>query len=154
MSSTNDILSQAQQRAQATQLPYAGAVTPQEAFALLQQDATIKLVDVRTKAERDWVGQVVLPPEQHLAVQWNLYPEGTPNPQFLQQLASVTDTNTVILFLCRSGVRSRHAAKLATENGYTQCYDILEGFEGNKDAQGHRKTVEGWCKQGLPWVGA
>ncbi len=154
MSSTNDILSQAQQRAQTAQLPYAGAVTPQEAFALLQQDASIRLVDVRTKAERDWVGQVILPSEQHLAVQWNLYPEGTPNPQFLQQLASVTQPDTVILFLCRSGVRSRHAAKLATENGYTQCYDILEGFEGNKDSEGHRKTVEGWCKQGLPWVGA
>ncbi|MBS0308622.1 MAG: rhodanese-like domain-containing protein, partial [Proteobacteria bacterium] len=53
-----------------------------------------------------------------------------------------------------SGVRSRHAAKLATENGYTHCFDVLEGFEGDKDAEGHRKTVNGWCKAGLPWVGA
>ncbi|WP_050476803.1 rhodanese-like domain-containing protein [Herbaspirillum rhizosphaerae] len=154
MTSSNDILSSARQRAQSGQFPYAGAVTPQEAYALLQGNAAVKLVDVRTKAERDWIGQVTLPAEQHLAVQWNLYPEGTPNPQFLEQLAAVAGKDAVLLFLCRSGVRSRHAAKLATENGYTQCYDILEGFEGNKDSAGHRKTIEGWCKAGLPWAGA
>lgn len=154
MTSSSDILHLAQQRAQQGQLPYAGAVTPQEAFALLQADKDVRLVDVRTKAERDWVGQVDLAAPQHVAVQWNLYPEGSPNPQFLEQLAAVAEQQTVLLFLCRSGVRSRHAAKLATENGYTACYDILEGFEGNKDAQGHRKNIEGWCKAGLPWVGA
>jgi len=154
MTSSSDILHLAQQRAQQGQLPYAGAVTPQEAFALLQADKGVRLVDVRTKAERDWVGQVDIAAPQHVAVQWNLYPEGSPNPQFLEQLAAVAEQQTTLLFLCRSGVRSRHAAKLATESGYAACYDILEGFEGNKDAQGHRKNVEGWCKAGLPWVGA
>lgn len=154
MTSSSDILHLAQQRAQQGQLTYAGAVTPQEAFALLQANTGVKLVDVRTKAERDWVGQVSIAAEQHLAVQWNLYPEGTQNPQFLDQLAAVADQQTILLFLCRSGVRSRHAAKLATEHGYIACYDILEGFEGNKDAQGHRKNLEGWCKAGLPWIGA
>jgi hypothetical protein len=43
---------------------------------------------------------------------------------------------------------------LATENGYRNAFDILEGFEGDKDADGHRKTVGGWCKAGLPWIGA
>jgi rhodanese-related sulfurtransferase len=60
----------------------------------------------------------------------------------------------VILFLCRSGVRSRGAATLATEHGYQHCFDILEGFEGDKDDQGHRKNINGWCKAGLPWIGA
>jgi len=154
MSSLDEILATAQQRAKTGQFPYAGAVTPPQAFALLQGNTAVKLVDVRTKAERDWVGQVILPAPQHLWVQWNLYPEGTPNPQFLDQLAAAADRQTVLLFLCRSGVRSRHAAKMATEHGYSQCYDILEGFEGNKDAEGHRKTLEGWCKAGLPWAGA
>jgi rhodanese-related sulfurtransferase len=149
-----DILAAARQRAQDGQFPYAGAVTPQDAFNLLQDNPAIKLVDVRTKAERDWVGQVSIAAGQHLAVQWNLYPEGTPNPAFLEQLAALAGPQTPLLFLCRSGVRSRHAAKLATEHGYTACYDILEGFEGNKDQLGHRKTIEGWCKHGLPWIGA
>lgn len=149
-----DILSTARQRGTEKQLPYAGAVTPTEAYALLQRDPRVKLVDVRTNAERDWVGRVAIPEEQHAAVQWNVYPGGTPNPSFLDELSQVTGKDNVLLFLCRSGVRSRHAAKLATEHGYQHCFDILEGFEGDKDAEGHRKTVGGWCKAGLPWVGA
>jgi rhodanese-related sulfurtransferase len=134
---------------------YAGAVTPQEAYQLLQSEPSVKLVDVRTHAERDWVGIVDIPSSQHLAVQWSLYPGGVPNREFLAQLeATDVSKNDVLLFLCRSGVRSRHAATLATESGFHRCFDILEGFEGDKDAQGHRKTVSGWCKANLPWKGA
>src|SRR3954452_10094665 len=123
-----DILSTARQRGQDKQLPYAGAVTPAEAYALVQEHPNAKLIDVRTNAERDWVGRVAVPEAQHAAVQWNLYPGGTPNPEFLAQLQQVADKKEVLLFLCRSGVRSRHAAKLATEQGYANCFDILEGF--------------------------
>jgi rhodanese-related sulfurtransferase len=154
MSTKEDLLASARQRAQQNMLPYAGAVTPAEAWALVQAHPSVKLVDVRTNAERDWVGRVQLPAEQHLAVQWSLYPGGVPNPDFVSQLASQANPEDVLLFLCRSGVRSRHAAKAATENGFPNSFDILEGFEGDKDAQGHRKNVAGWCKAGLPWLGA
>lgn len=152
MSDKEDILAKASERGRS--LPYAGALTPQEAFQLLQSDPKVKLVDVRTNAERDWIGRVGIDNAQHLAIQWNLYPENKPNPEFLNQLTQAADKEDVLLFLCRSGVRSRHAATLATENGYKHCFDILEGFEGEKDAEGHRKTVNGWCKAGLPWTGA
>ena len=152
MSSSDNILDQARSRAPG--LPYAGAVTPQEAFALLQAGGKVKLIDVRTNAERDWVGRVAIPEGQHGAVQWNTWPGGVPNPDFVQQLEQVAGKDQVLLFLCRSGVRSRHAAKAATENGYANSFDILEGFEGDKDAEGHRKSVGGWCKAGLPWMGA
>ena len=152
MSSSEQILSQARTRAPGQ--PYAGAVTPQEAYALLRSDASVKLVDVRTNAERDWVGRVAVPESQHAAVQWSLYPGGQPNPDFAEQLARVAGKDEVVLFLCRSGVRSRHAARVATEMGYANAFDILEGFEGDRDANGHRKTVGGWCKAGLPWIGA
>jgi rhodanese-related sulfurtransferase len=152
MTSVADILSQAPARTPGAS--YAGAVTPQEALALVLADPRAKLVDVRTNAERDWVGRVVLPEGQHLAVQWSTYPGGVPNAQFVEQLAAQAGKDDILLFLCRSGVRSRHAAKLATEAGFAQSYDILEGFEGDKDANGHRKQLGGWCKHGLPWVGA
>jgi rhodanese-related sulfurtransferase len=152
MTSVADILSQAPARTPGA--PYAGAVTPQEALALVLAEPRAKLVDVRTNAERDWVGRVVLPEGQHLAVQWSTYPGGVPNAQFVEQLAAQAGKDDILLFLCRSGVRSRHAAKLATEAGFAQSYDILEGFEGDKDANGHRKQLGGWCKHGLPWVGA
>lgn len=154
MATSADLLAAARARGQADQLPYAGAVTPTEAYALLQSDPNVLLVDVRTNAERDWVGRTNIPQQQHAAVQWNLYPGGTPNPDFMPQLAQVAQPQNVLLFLCRSGVRSRHAARLATENGYANSFDILEGFEGEKDAEGHRKSVGGWCKAGLPWSGA
>lgn len=150
-----NILKNAQQRGKKESLPYGGAVTPEEAWNLLQENQEIVLVDVRTKAERDWVGCVDIPQAQHHSVQWNLYPGGTPNPEFMAQLAeAVPDKETPILFLCRSGVRSQHGAKLATEHGYIHCYNILQGFEGDKDANGHRKTVGGWCNADLPWIGA
>lgn len=149
-----DILAKARERGQENSLPYAGAVTPTEAYELLRSDPRVKLVDVRTNAERDWVGRVSIPEAQHAAVQWNTYPGSVQNPAFLDELSRAADKENVLLFLCRSGVRSRHAAKLATENGYANCFDILEGFEGDKDADGHRKTVGGWCRAGLPWAGA
>lgn len=153
MSQTSSVLAAARGRTPGE--AYAGAVTPAEAHALLQADPRVLLVDVRTNAERDWVGRVAIPESQHAAVQWNTYPGGVPNPHFAQELTQAApDKDTVLLFLCRSGVRSRHAARAATELGYPNAFDILEGFEGDKDAAGHRKTVGGWCKAGLPWVGA
>ena len=152
MSKVDIILTQARSRTQPA--PYAGAVTPQEAYALLQADPGVKLIDVRTNAERDWVGRVAIAEGQHGAVQWSTYPGGVANPDFMAQLAAVAGKDQVLLFLCRSGVRSRHAAKLATEHGYQNCFDILEGFEGDKDGEGHRKSLGGWCKAGLPWLGA
>lgn len=154
MNQVQTILEAARARGQEQQLPYAGAVTVQEAFTLLQEDAAIKLIDVRTNAERDWVGQVAIDKAQHGACQWSTYPGGAPNPAFLQELQALAKPEQVVLFLCRSGVRSRHAAKLATEHGYKHCFDILQGFEGDKDGHGHRKTVGGWCHAGLPWSGA
>jgi rhodanese-related sulfurtransferase len=146
------ILTAARQRG--ADQPYAGAVTPQEAFDLLQSGPDVKLVDVRTNAERDWVGRVAIGQAQHLAVQWATYPGGAPNPDFGAQLEQVAGKDDVLLFLCRSGVRSRHSARVATELGYANAFDILEGFEGDRDGDGHRKTIGGWCTAGLPWVGA
>lgn len=109
---------------------------------------------MRTQAERDWVGRVAIPEAQHLALQWSTYPGGAKNPDFVDQLEELASHDDVLLMLCRSGVRSRFAAEAATARGFRHCYDILEGFEGDRDGEGHRKTVGGWCKAGLPWVGA
>ncbi|MDP9108004.1 MAG: rhodanese-like domain-containing protein [Pseudomonadota bacterium] len=154
MDTAAEILSQCRSRAAADSLDYAGAATPAQALALLRATPSVKLVDVRTNAERDWIGKVDLPATQHLAVQWSLYPGGTPNPDFVAQLTAQAAPDDILLFLCRSGVRSRYAAKLATQAGFANCFDILEGFEGDRDARGHRKSVNGWCYAGLPWIGA
>ena len=142
-----DILTLARNRAQQLQLPYAGAVSPGEAWQLLQETPGARLVDVRTRAEWDWVGRV----PGALEIEWNQYPGGTRNPHFLAQLQQAVSPEAPVLFLCRSGARSDGAARLATEAGFQHCFNILEGFEGDKDVTGHRGTVNGWKVAGLPW---
>ena len=147
------ILTNARERAQNLQLPYAGALTPTEAVTCLAQDNQVVLVDVRTRAEWQWVGQPSLPPAQYKKIEWNQSETGMRNPHFAEELQlAVPKANLEkpVLFLCRSGVRSHAAAELATSLGY-QAFNILEGFEGDKDTHGHRKTVNGWCAAQLPW---
>jgi rhodanese-related sulfurtransferase len=147
--SVKEILARAKQRAEAMKLPYAGALLPSEAHALTRQVPGAKLVDVRTQAEWEYVGHV---PDSVL-VEWNTYPTGERNPQFLEQLQTqVAKTESPVMFLCRSGARSHHAAAIATLAGYPNSYNILEGFEGDKDAHGHRNSVGGWRFAGLPWA--
>ena len=148
MGKLKEIVTLAQQRAAALNLPYKGALTPQEAAELLHLAPGARLVDVRTRAEWDWVGRVAGTVE----IEWNQYPGGVRNPNFLAELKRQVDPEALVMFLCRSGVRSVAAASAATEAGYNSCYNILEGFEGDKDANGHRNTIGGWRKAGLPWI--
>ena len=147
MGKLSEILTLAQQRAKAMGLPYEGALTPQEAFDLLRLAPGARLVDVRTRAEWDWVGRV----PGAVEIEWNQYPGGVRNPHFLAELNRQVEPGVPVLFLCRSGARSDGAARLATEAGYGDCYNILEGFEGDKDANGRRNTTGGWRHSGLPW---
>ena len=142
----DEIRSTAAKRGRDMGLSYAGAVTPAEAQAMMKAGA--KLVDVRTKPELQYVGSI----PGAAAVEWQTWPGGKPNPQFLEQLAAVAPKDTPVMFLCRSGARSHAAAEAATKAGWKEAYNILEGFEGDKDANGHRNTVGGWRKAGLPWM--
>jgi len=146
------IMHTASERAQSQQLPYAGALLPKEAYAYLEQNPAARLVDVRTQAEWDWVGRPQLSPGKLLCIEWNRYPGGTPNAEFLNQLQQQAASDTPLLFICRSGARSHNAAIRATDAGYKYCFNVLEGFEGDKDADSHRGTINGWRKAGLPWV--
>lgn len=147
--SVQDILARARKRGEAMHLPYAGALLPNEAHALLRQIPGSVLVDVRTQAEWEYVGRV----PHSVLIEWNTFPSGERNPQFLEQLQSkVPKTDAPVMFLCRSGARSHQAAMVATPAGYPNSFNILEGFEGDKDSQGHRNSVGGWRFAGLPWV--
>lgn len=148
MGKLTEIILLAQQRAQAMGASYKGALTPVEAAEFLALSPEARLVDVRTRAEWDWVGRV----PQAIEIEWNQYPGGTRNPDFMAELKRQLAPGSPILFLCRSGARSDGAASAATEAGYDQCYNILEGFEGDKDANGHRGQLGGWRHAGLPWT--
>ncbi len=147
MGKLTEILTNARSRADELELPYAGAVTPVEAWELSKLAPGAKLVDVRTRAEWDWVGRI----PGAIEIEWQSYPGGQPNPDFLAQLRRQVDPESLVMFICRSGVRSHNAASLATEAGYAESYNILEGFEGNLDPNGQRGKVGGWRLAGLPW---
>jgi rhodanese-related sulfurtransferase len=85
-------------------------------------------------------------------VEWQTYPGNARNPDFLEQLSGAVEPADTLMFLCRSGARSHAAAAAAAQAGYADSYNVLEGFEGDKDAEQHRNTVGGWRKAGLPWV--
>jgi rhodanese-related sulfurtransferase len=124
---------------------YAGDVTPQQAWQWVQAGQAV-LVDVRSDAEREWVGYV----PGAAAVAWKQWPGMAMNADFDAQIRAAVPAGTPAVLLCRSGVRSIAAARRATELGLT-AYNILEGFEGDADAEGHRGQRGGWRFHGLLW---
>ena len=122
---------------------YAGDVSPQLAWSWVQAGEAV-LVDVRTDAERAWVGFV----PDAVALAWKQWPGMAMNPDFDSALQQVAGKKVVLL--CRSGVRSVAAARRATELGL-EAYNILEGFEGDPDGNGQRGHLGGWRFHGLPW---
>ena len=146
MGDTENAKKAAAERAKKMGLAYAGALLPAEAHILMQSGA--KLVDVRTKPELLYVGRI----PGSVTVEWQTYPGSRPNPEFVGELAAAVGKDQPVMFICRSGARSHGAAEAATQAGWRECYNVLEGFEGDKDGEQHRNTVGGWRKAGLPWI--
>lgn len=136
-------------------MPYAGDLSPTEAWELLEKDHDAVLVDVRTKAEWSYVGIPELSSlGRHVVlIEWVAFPDGRRNAAFVDQLAEAgAAPEAPVIFLCRSGQRSIGAAEAATAAGYARAYNVLEGFEGVLDGDRHRGTNGGWKVAGLPWV--
>lgn len=133
MGKITSILQAAQQRARDNNLPYEGALYPDEAFEILQSAPGARLVDVRCRAELDWVGRI----PGAVEIEWLTYPGMKPNPNFVASLEQEVDKESLVLFICRSGARSNAATVAATAAGFPDCYNVMEGFEGDKDASEH-----------------
>jgi len=134
---------------------YAGDVEPSEVWDALSSNPDAVLVDVRTEAEWAWVGLVDLSSigKSPILAAWKIYPGMELNEHFIAQVEERgVSADTPIYFMCRSGVRSIAAATAMTEAGYTRCYNMTEGFEGDCDDSDHRGTLGGWKVAGLPWL--
>jgi rhodanese-related sulfurtransferase len=135
---------------------YAGDISVADAWEMLKSDPAAQLVDVRTAAEWNYVGLPDLSSlgRKTLAVEWQSFPSGTPNAAFVGEAAQAlgaTTPDSAVLFLCRSGVRSRAAAIAMTRAGFTRAYNIAGGFEGDLNGERHRGKSNGWKAAGLPW---
>ncbi len=128
------------------ELDYAGAITPPEAWRLVQNRAAV-LIDVRTAPEYKFVGRV----PHSVNVEWH-GEDPAPRAKFVDELRRIADPDAPLLFLCRSAVRSDAAAAAAAEAGFARVYNVLEGFEGQRDAAQQRGKIDGWRRAGLPWI--
>lgn len=140
-------LAEARARGVLEQLRYAGKLSPVDAWQLFSNGDAV-LVDVRTAEERKFVGNV--PGSTHVA--WMTGTAMTKNPRFVRELEAKVKKHEVVLLLCRSGKRSADAAEAATKAGFTNAFNVSEGFEGDLDDKGRRGGLGGWRFNDLPWV--
>jgi rhodanese-related sulfurtransferase len=138
---------------------YAGDLSIGDAYSVLTEKPEALLVDVRTQAEWQFVGVPDLTPlgKTPIFQEWQSYPAMQVSEDFTPKLVAElerrgADKSAPVLFLCRSGARSRQAAIALTNAGWTQCYNIAEGFEGGHDAHRRRGSLAGWKASQLPWT--
>jgi rhodanese-related sulfurtransferase len=130
---------------------YCGDLPPAEVFDRLKKNANAVLIDVRTQPEWTFVG---LPQVDRLVkVAWQVYPMMDVNANFVDEVkARGLSPDTEIFLICRSGARSASAATALTNAGFSNCWNVAEGFEGIKNPDGRRGTINGWKCAGLPWA--
>lgn len=134
---------------------YAGDVAPKRAWQILAEEPTAVLVDVRTQPEWVFVGvpDVTTLGKKPAFIPWQVFPSMAQNPEFARQVAAAgAHPDKPVLFLCRSGARSKAAAVALTAQGFTRAYNIAGGFEGPLNNDRHRGTTNGWKADGLPWL--
>jgi len=148
-------LAAARQRAKEAGLPFAGSISPANAWDLQQQGLAV-IVDVRSNEERKFVGR--LPDgSDSLHVAWATGTALTRNPRFVKELEGklkekLKEGPAVVLLLCRSGKRSALAAEAASKAGLPNVFNIEQGFEGDLDEAQQRGHTGGWRFHKLPWV--
>lgn len=120
---------------------------PRDAFAFLHEHPQAVLVDCRSEMEFLFVGHPL--GAQHVA--WNDGPDWDVNPHFVGQVKKIASMNRPVVLICRSGQRSVAAGAELEKAGFTDVYNVLEGFEGPLDEHHRRGTLGGWRKEGLPW---
>lgn len=133
-------------------LKFKGDITPAQAWSELVANADAVVIDVRTAAEWVFVGGPDLASlgRSVAQVEWQVFPCMSYNELFVESILALNiHTDRPLYFICRSGVRSRFAAEIIAEHGYT-TYNIADGFEGQLSNAGHR-GLGGWREQGLPW---
>ncbi len=133
---------------------YSGDILATEAMDFLKKDPSAQLIDVRTDAEWHYVGIPDLRSldKEVLKIQWRILPDMNLNTNFVEILEkNIPSRDSKLLFLCRTGGRSREAAMAMTARGYKTCYNIESGFEGDLDNHKHRGNISGWKALNLPW---
>ena len=130
-------------------------INPQQAFELLRDEPRAVLIDVRSNMEFLFIGH----PIGAINVAWIDEPDWKVNPHFSTQVRQVMLGGlscseggcAPVVLICRSGKRSREAGESLIRDGFTDVFNVSEGFEGELDDHHHRSSLGGWRFEGLPW---
>lgn len=128
-----------------------------EAFEILKTKKASYLVDVRTSPEWLFSGVSDLSDigKQVITISWRNYPRMEVNENFLKEIEKrIPDKDSNIFFICKTGGRSLDAAIFCSENGYENCFNVTNGFEGDANENSQRGKINGWKALSLPWVQA
>ena len=124
-------------------------LTPVETSKLLQQNSQVVFIDCRSTIEYYFVGH----PVGAIHVAWNDGEDWDVNPNFVAEVSRLADSDHArpVAIICRSGRRSIEAAEALEAAGFKEVINVLTGFEGDRDENMHRNTLNGWRVDGLPW---
>ena len=121
---------------------------PKEAHDFLQkQSAGGAASTAAARCEYLFVGHPI--GAHHVA--WNDGPDWEINPHFVGQVKKVASMNRPVVLICRSGQRSVDAGIELEKAGFSDVYNVLEGFEGALDEDITAGRLGGWRKENLPW---
>ena len=129
-------------------------ISSRECFEELSIEVNSQLIDVRTKPEWIYVGVPDLSSinKKVIFVSWQVYPEMGTNKFFENQiLESNIKKDNNLYFICRSGNRSNNAAEFLASRGFSNCFNVIDGFEGNLNHERQRASIDGWQFNNLPW---
>ena len=129
-------------------------ITSIECFNKLSEISNSYLIDIRTKPEWEFIGVPDLSSlnKKTIFISWHMYPEMKINSLFENQITeSNIKKNDKLFLICRSGNRSSDAAEFLTSCGFTNCFNVKDGFEGEIGPNHQRSTINGWKYYKLPW---
>jgi len=142
-----------------SQVVHIDDVPVNQVWERLKSDPEAILIDVRTRAEWTYVGLPELSAigKRPLLIEWQTFPDNRVDPQFAARLGKMlaeagATKDTELFFICRSGGRSKAAARAMAAEGYKRCRNVADGFEGPLDPNRHRGRAGGWKAAGLPWA--
>ena len=142
-------------------------IESKQAFDVLVSNKNAFLIDVRTQEEFDWVGNVCDNSfcNKQILLTWKNVANLTQSSQFSNILTEIIVKKSSSLFaiqaeamqhlqlyfICRSGGRSGLSATHLANLGWQQCFNIVNGFEGDLNNQHQRGKLNGWKVNNLPW---
>jgi len=129
-------------------------VSSLQCFEILSNKTDTYLIDVRTQPEWEFAGipDLSIINKKIIFVSFLIYPHMDKNKDFEKEILNQRiKKNDHLYFICRSGQRSLNASELLINSGFYNCFNVVDGFEGELNSHRKRSLINGWKYNNLPW---